>query len=43
MNMGRDGQALEEMRIATRLDPQKTLYHAREEELLRLMRSGSAR
>jgi hypothetical protein len=31
------------METATRLDPDKKLYHAREEELLRLMRSSSAR
>jgi hypothetical protein len=31
------------METATRLDPNKTLYQARKDELLRLMRSSAAR
>ena len=41
--MGRDGEALAEMQTATRLDPEKKLYHAREEELLQLMHAPSTR
>jgi hypothetical protein len=41
--LGRDPEALAEMQVATRLDPEKALYHAREEELLQLMHSASAR
>jgi Flp pilus assembly protein TadD len=43
MSLGHDNEALAEMETATRLDPGKTLYQARKEELLRLMRSSSAR
>jgi hypothetical protein len=42
MNMGRDREALAELQTATKLDPQKQLYHAREEELIRLMHSETA-
>jgi Flp pilus assembly protein TadD len=41
MNLGRDSEALAEMGVATRLDPGRVLYHAREEELQRLMRSSA--
>ena len=41
MNMGQDREALAEIQTASRLDPAKQLYHAREEELMRLMRSGN--
>ena len=41
MNMRQDREALAEIQVASRLDPEKRLYHAREEELIRLIRSGS--
>jgi hypothetical protein len=41
MNMGNDREALAEIQIASRLDPAKQLYHAREQELMRLMRAGN--
>jgi Flp pilus assembly protein TadD len=43
MNLGRDSEALAEMQMATRLDPDKLLYHAREEELQKLMRASRTR
>jgi hypothetical protein len=42
MNMGRDDEALVEIQTASRLDPEKALYHAREEQLLKLMKAGGA-
>jgi hypothetical protein len=41
--MGRDREALTEMQTATRLDPEKQLYRARAEELMRLIGSGNSR
>jgi Flp pilus assembly protein TadD len=41
MNLGRDREALDELETASRLDPNKALYNARKEELLRLMKSAS--
>jgi hypothetical protein len=34
---------LAEMQVASRLDPEKKLYRAREEELMKLMHASSAR
>jgi Flp pilus assembly protein TadD len=42
INAGRDSEALAEMEAATKLDPGKSLYRARKEELLQLMRASTA-
>ena len=42
INLGRDNEALSEIETATRMDPGKTLYRARQEELLQLMRAKTA-
>ena len=40
MSMGRDTEALAELDQAARLDPNRSLYRARREELIKLMREG---
>jgi tetratricopeptide (TPR) repeat protein len=43
MSMDRYEEALSELELASRLDPGRTLYRARREELLKLMKDTSAR
>jgi tetratricopeptide (TPR) repeat protein len=43
MTMNRNEEALSELELATRLDPERTLYRARREELLQLMKDPKAR
>jgi tetratricopeptide (TPR) repeat protein len=43
MSMDRYQEALSELEVASRLDPQRTLYRARREELLKLMKEPSQR
>jgi len=43
MTMDRYEEALAELDAATRLDPQRTLYRARREELLKLMKETNSR
>jgi len=43
MSLDRYEEALSELETASRLDPQRALYRARREELLKLMREPSAR
>jgi tetratricopeptide (TPR) repeat protein len=43
MSMDRYEEALSEVELASRLDPGRTLYRARREELLKLMKDTSAR
>jgi tetratricopeptide (TPR) repeat protein len=43
MSMDRNGEALSELEMASRLDPERTLYRARREELLKLMKETSSR
>jgi tetratricopeptide (TPR) repeat protein len=42
MSMDRYEEALSELDLAARLDPQRTLYRARREELLKLMKESSS-
>jgi hypothetical protein len=41
--MDRNEEALAELEVAARLDPQRSLYRARREELMRLMKDTAAR
>ena len=41
MSMDRYQEALSELEIAAKLDPERTLYRARREELLKLMKENS--
>ena len=43
MSMGRDNEALAELELASSLKPGKNLYHARQDELLKLMKEGNSR
>lgn len=43
MSMDRYQEALTELEVAARLDPERQLYRARREELLKLMKSTSTR
>jgi tetratricopeptide (TPR) repeat protein len=43
MSMDRYQEALSELEVASRLDPERTLYRARREELLKLMKGSSSR
>jgi tetratricopeptide (TPR) repeat protein len=43
MNMHRDEEALSELETAARLDPERKLYRARRDELLKLMKQTSSR
>jgi predicted Zn-dependent protease len=43
MSMDRNQEALAELEIASRLDPERTLYRARREELLKLMKETKSR
>jgi tetratricopeptide (TPR) repeat protein len=43
MSMDRYGEALSELELAARLDPERTLYRARREELLKLMKETHSR
>ncbi len=43
MSMDRYQEALSELEMASRLDPERTLYRARREELLKLMKATSSR
>jgi len=43
MSLDRYGEALSELEVASRLDPERTLYRARREELLKLMKEPSQR
>jgi len=43
MTMDRYEEALSELETASRLDPERTLYRARREELLRLMKETNSR
>jgi hypothetical protein len=43
MSMDRYPEALAEIDIAARLDPERTLYRARREELRKLMKETSSR
>jgi tetratricopeptide (TPR) repeat protein len=43
MSMDRNEEALSELETASRLDPERTLYRARREELLKLMKESSSR
>ena len=41
MSLGRNDEALSELETASKLDPDRTLYRARREELLKLMKDTS--
>jgi tetratricopeptide (TPR) repeat protein len=43
MSMDRYDEALSELEMASRMDPERTLYRARREELLKLMKESSSR
>jgi len=43
MSLDRNEEALSELEMASRLDPERTLYRARREELLKLMKEPSQR
>jgi len=43
MTMDRYQEALSELEIASRLDPERTLYRARREELLKMMKDPTSR
>jgi tetratricopeptide (TPR) repeat protein len=43
MTMDRYQEALSELEIASRLDPERTLYRARREELIRMMKDPTTR
>jgi hypothetical protein len=43
MSMDRYEEALSELETASRLDPSQSLYRARREELLKLMKQTTAR
>ena len=43
MTMDRYEEALSELEVASRLDPERPLYRARREELLKLMKGSSSR
>jgi tetratricopeptide (TPR) repeat protein len=43
MTLDRYEEALSELELASRLDPQRPLYRARREELLKLMKGPNAR
>jgi tetratricopeptide (TPR) repeat protein len=43
MSLDRYREALSELEVASRLDPERTLYRARREELLKLMSGSSSR
>ena len=43
MTEDRYQEALSELEVASRLDPEKSLYRARREELLKLMKDTSSR
>jgi hypothetical protein len=43
MTMDRYQEALTELEIAARLDPESPLYRARREELMKLMKDSSSR
>jgi tetratricopeptide (TPR) repeat protein len=43
MSMDRYEEALSELEVAAKIDPERTLYRARREELLKLMKDTHAR
>jgi tetratricopeptide (TPR) repeat protein len=43
MSLDRYQEALSEIDVATRLDPERTLYRARREELLKLIKDTNSR
>ena len=43
MSMDRYQEALSELEVAAKLDPEQTLYRARREELLKLMKETNSR
>ena len=43
MSLDRYREALSEIDVATRLDPERTLYRARREELLKLIKDANPR
>ena len=43
MSLDRYQEALSELESASRLDPERTLYRARREELLKLMKETNSR
>ena len=43
MSLDRYDEALSELETASRLDPERTLYRARREELIKLMKQPSSR
>jgi hypothetical protein len=43
MSLDRYQEALSELEVAAKLDPERSLYRARREELLKLMKQNSTR